>query len=99
MGRHDSRSGTHNMYKEYRALTITDAIGHMYSEMAGRHRGLAQSVQIIKTAELKDSECRRAHVIQMQKADLKFPVGRKMRVLPVKHKNTFLSYRPTTFAK
>merc|ERR1719160_7182 len=80
--RYDSRSGTHNMYKEYRALKLTDAIGNMYSEMAGRHRALAQSVQILKTAEIENSECRRPHVTQMQKPDLKFPVGRRMRILP-----------------
>merc|ERR1719160_1000865 len=53
--RYDSRSGTHNMYKEYRAMSLTDAIGNMYNEMAGRHRGMAQSIQIIKTAELEDA--------------------------------------------
>merc|ERR1711907_165174 len=72
--RYDSRSGTHNMYKEYRALKITDAIGMMYTDMAGRHRAQAQSIQVIKTAEVKDKDCRRANVIQFHKPDLKFPL-------------------------
>merc|ERR1719324_1271117 len=32
--RYDSRSNTTNMYKEYRALTVNDAIGQMYQEIA-----------------------------------------------------------------
>merc|ERR1719321_2613589 len=71
--RYDSRSGTHNMYKEYRALKLTDAIGMMYNEMAGRHRAQAQSIQVIKTKEVADADCRRANVIQFHKSDLKFP--------------------------
>jgi large subunit ribosomal protein L18Ae len=46
--RYDSRSGTHNMYKEYRDLTVTDAVARMYQDMAARHRCRGQSVQIIK---------------------------------------------------
>merc|ERR1719235_2958465 len=56
--RYDSRSGTHNMYKEFRALKLTDAIGAMYCEMAGRHRAEAQSIQIIKTEEIPDDALR-----------------------------------------
>merc|ERR1719253_2127981 len=32
--RYDSRSGTHNMYKEYRDLTLNGAVAQMYSELA-----------------------------------------------------------------
>jgi len=97
--RYDSRTGTHNMYKETRALKLTDAIGSMYCEMAGRHRAFAQSIQIIKTEEVPDDKCRRAHVLQMQAFDLKFPVGRKIPVRPVKYKSTFSANRIATFRK
>eukprot|EP00399_MALV-I-05_sp_L67-4_P000057 gene57-69_t len=63
--RYDSRSGVHNMYKEYRALTLTDAIGAMYG---------CRSVQILKTAEIQNAQCRRPHVTEMHKSGLKFPV-------------------------
>lgn len=49
--RYDSRSGTHNMYKEYRDLTVTDAVARMYQDMAARHRCRGQSIQIIKVRE------------------------------------------------
>lgn len=44
--RYDSRTGTHNMYKEVRDLTQNGAISQIYAEMAGRHRALASSIQV-----------------------------------------------------
>ncbi|CAG8766766.1 16772_t:CDS:2, partial [Racocetra persica] len=54
--RYDSRSGTHNMYKEYRELTRTDAVTACYQDMAARHRARFSSIQIIRVAELKTSQ-------------------------------------------
>ena len=54
--RYDSRSGTHNMYREYRDLKLTGAVDQMYSEMAGRHRTRPRSIQIIRTATIKSTE-------------------------------------------
>merc|ERR1712086_1048989 len=95
--RYESRTNTHNMYKEYRALRLTDAIGMMYAEMTGRHRAKAQSIQLIKTEEIPNDKCRRPHSIQMHAHDLKFPVGRKIPVRPVKFKTTFSANRISTF--
>lgn len=36
------------MYKEYRDLSVTGAVAHMYQDMAARHRCRGQSIQIIK---------------------------------------------------
>merc|ERR1719197_23181 len=36
--RYYSRSGCHNMYKEYRDVSICGAVEQMYSEMSSRHR-------------------------------------------------------------
>ena len=62
--RYDSRSGTHNMYREYRDLELTGAVDQMYQEMAGRHRARPRSIQIIRTAVLKPSDCKRAQTMQ-----------------------------------
>jgi large subunit ribosomal protein L18Ae len=43
--RYDSRSGTHNMYREYRDLKLTGAVSQLYNEMAGRHRCRTQEAQ------------------------------------------------------
>uniref|UniRef100_A0A8C5QC88 Large ribosomal subunit protein eL20 n=1 Tax=Leptobrachium leishanense TaxID=445787 RepID=A0A8C5QC88_9ANUR len=36
--RYDSRSGTHNMYREYRDLTTAAAVTQCYRDMGARHR-------------------------------------------------------------
>ena len=38
--RYNSRSGTHNMYKEFRALSRAEAVELMYQDMAARHLSL-----------------------------------------------------------
>merc|ERR1711988_2071988 len=95
--RYESRTNTHNMYKEYRDVTINGAVSQMYSEMAGRHRAQPGSIQIIKTAIIKDSECRRNHVLQMHGSKLRFPMVRKMPLVEKKLRSTFNAKRPTTF--
>merc|ERR1719253_2506813 len=57
--RYDSRTGTHNAYKEFRDVTLTDAINAMFMDMAGRSRAKSSAIQILKTAELKPEECKR----------------------------------------
>lgn len=47
--KYNSRSGTHNMYKEYRDVSLCGAIEQMYAELAGRHRARFGSIQIVDT--------------------------------------------------
>ena len=51
--RYDSRSGTHNMYREYRDLTAAGAVTQCYRDMGARHRARATSIQV-KQQELGD---------------------------------------------
>ena len=44
--RYDSRSGTHNMYKEFRELTRADAVKALYQDMAARHRARFRSIHV-----------------------------------------------------
>merc|ERR1711953_825839 len=76
--RYQSRTNTHNMYKEFRDVNINGAISKLYAEMAGRHRAQPGSIQIINTAVIKPSQCRRDHVTEMHDSEMKFPVIRKM---------------------
>merc|ERR1719379_2052410 len=76
--RYQSRTNTHNMYKEYRDVDINGAVGKMYSEMAGRHRADPGTIQIINTATIKASQCKRDHVTEMHNNSLKYPVIRKI---------------------
>jgi large subunit ribosomal protein L18Ae len=44
--RYDSRSGTHNMYKEYREMSRTEAVDALYADMAARHRARFRSIHV-----------------------------------------------------
>ncbi len=95
--RYDSRSGTHNMYREYRDLTLCGAIDQLYSEMAGRHRVRPRSIQIMKTGIVAAKDTKRAHVQQFQKSNIKFPLPHRILRAPAKkYRATFLAKRPCT---
>mmetsp|Transcript_37944 Transcript_37944/g.87458 ORF Transcript_37944/g.87458 Transcript_37944/m.87458 type:complete len:180 (-) Transcript_37944:432-971(-) len=95
--RYDSRSGTHNMYREYRALSLNSAVDQMYSEMAGRHRARPRSVQIIRTAQITDEEVKRPNVRQFVGGAVKFPLPHRIVRAPSKKlRTTFKASRPDT---
>lgn len=50
--RYDSRSGTHNMYKEYREMSRTAAVEALYQDMAARHRSRFRSIHVRLTSAL-----------------------------------------------
>jgi len=95
--RYDSRTGTHNAYKEYRELSLTAAIAAMYQDMAGRSRAKSVAIQILKTAELKASECKRPSIKQYHTTKIKFPLPHRVAKTPKAFKTTFKASRPTTF--
>jgi len=72
--RYDSRSGTHNMYREFRDLTLTGAVSQLYDEMAGRHRARPRSVQIIRTEIIASKDLKRENGMQFAKKNVKFPL-------------------------
>jgi len=95
--RYESRTGTHNSYKEYRELSLTDAIAAMYQDMAGRSRAKAPAIQILKTAELAASECKRPCIKAFHDTKIKFPIPHRIAKTPKEFKTTFKASRPTTF--
>lgn len=97
--RYNSRSGTHNMYKEYRDTTLCGAVSQMYSEMAGRHRARYASIQVIRTATVNDKDCRRTCTTQFHGDGIKFPLAHRIpRASSRKFKRTFSARRPCTFS-
>ena len=96
--RYDSRSGTHNMYKEYRDTTLTGAVEQMYSELAGRHRARKSCIQIVRTAELKAADCKRESCTQFHNSKLKFRLNHRLaRPESKKYRKTFKAVAPTSF--
>jgi large subunit ribosomal protein L18Ae len=101
--RYNSRSGTHNMYREYRDLTLTGAVTQVYNEMAGRHRARPRSIQIIRTGVVAAKDLKRENGMQYAKKNVKFPlthrVGSGKRSMKALSSTTFTTNRPTTFFK
>ena len=57
--RYLTRTGTVNMYKEYRDSSLCGAASQMYMEMSGRHSAAHNSIQIIRTSVIADADLRR----------------------------------------
>merc|ERR1712146_260428 len=76
--RYESRTGTHNAYKEFRELSLTDAISAMYQDMAGRSRAKGAAIQILKTAELTASECKRPNIKEYPSSKIRFPLPHRI---------------------
>ncbi|KAF2205341.1 60S ribosomal protein L20 [Delitschia confertaspora ATCC 74209] len=94
--RYDSRSGTHNMYKEYREMSRTAAVDALYQDMAARHRARFRSIHILKVVEVEKAEdIRRPYIKQLLTKNLKFPLPH--RVSKNANKKIFASHRPSTF--
>jgi len=92
--RYDSRSGTHNMYKEFRELSRAEAVHACYQDMAARHRARFRSVQILQVAEIeKIADVRRPHIKQLLVSKLRFPLPHRV----VKSRSLFVASRPSTF--
>ncbi|KAI8899065.1 ribosomal L18ae/LX protein domain-containing protein [Globomyces pollinis-pini] len=95
--RYNSRSGTHNMYKEYRELSRADAVVSCYQDMAARHRARFHSVQIIRVAEVTNADVKRPYIKQILAKNLKFPLPHRVTKVMKQHKTLFAGKRPNTF--
>ncbi|KAH8070490.1 hypothetical protein JL721_4880 [Aureococcus anophagefferens] len=96
MLRYNSRSNTHNMYREYRDLTLTGAIDQLYSEMAGRHRARPRSIQIIRTGIVDPKDLKRPATQQFAAKGLKFRSAPHHAPVAKKFRATFVANRPCT---
>jgi large subunit ribosomal protein L18Ae len=99
--RYSSRSGTHNMYREFRDVTLCGAVNQLYDEMAGRHRTRPRSIQIIRTAIVAAKDLKRVNPMQFAKAGVKFPLPHRVaqgkRGQKALSSKTFTTVRPKTF--
>merc|ERR1711887_362952 len=92
--RYDSRSGTHNMYREYRDLSVSAAVTACYRDMGARHRARAHAIHIIRVEPVEASKTRRPLVKQMHDSKIKFPLPSRIQ----KSKGSlFKANRPNTY--
>uniref|UniRef100_A0A914C7V2 60S ribosomal protein L18a n=1 Tax=Acrobeloides nanus TaxID=290746 RepID=A0A914C7V2_9BILA len=92
--RYDSRTGHHNMYREYRDITLGGAVTQAYRDMGARHRAQADRIQILKVQQIKVADCRRAGIKQFHDSKIKFPLPH--RVTKRKNIKLFTTRRPRT---
>merc|ERR1712154_331157 len=56
--RFDSRTGTHNVYKEYRDICKTGAVGQCIQSLNGNHRAKTATIQIMAVMKLDPEKIR-----------------------------------------
>lgn len=96
--RYNSRSGTHNMYKEYRAMSRTEAVEQMYQSMASLHRTRFRDLHILKVVELeKTSDVKRPYIKQLLDPKLRFPLPTRLPKQAGAGKKIFSAKRPSTW--
>merc|ERR1712088_888787 len=94
--RYDSRSGSHNMYREYRSTHTADAVTQAYRDMGARHRARPGSIQILKVAPVAAKDCRRIGITQLHNSAIKFPLPRKIMSRKSQNAPRFTTRRPNT---
>eukprot|EP00915_Cephaloidophora_sp_WS-2016_P008583 GHVH01011826.1.p1 GENE.GHVH01011826.1~~GHVH01011826.1.p1 ORF type:complete len:126 (-),score=20.85 GHVH01011826.1:35-412(-) len=80
--RFDSRTGTHNMCKEFRDITRAGAVSHALNELNGCHRAQTRTIQIMAVNELENEQVTKNKVSQYHSDDLKFPVTFQNQLVP-----------------
>ena len=109
--RYDSRSGTHNMYKEFRELSRADAVKALYQDMAARHRARFRSIQVHIISTSSYTLCliflQILRVVEIEKSeDVRRPYIKQLLTpglkFPLPHRvskarSTFVASRPSTF--
>ncbi|WAR25178.1 RL18A-like protein [Mya arenaria] len=94
--RYVSRSGEHNMYREYRDLTAAGAVTQCYRDMGARHRARSSTIQIMRVEEVAANKTRRPNIKQFHDSKIRFPLTH--RINRSQHMPRFTTNRPhTTF--
>ncbi|TYJ08935.1 hypothetical protein E1A91_A11G106100v1 [Gossypium mustelinum] len=95
---YQSRTGYHNMYKEYRDTILNGAVEQKYTKIVSRHRVRFPCIQIIKTATIPAKLCKRDSTKQLHNSKIKFPlVFNKVRSPTRKLKTTYKASKPNLF--
>lgn len=97
--RYQSRTGIHNMYKEYRDISLNGAVSQLHMEMSGNHRASPDTISIIRTAVLNSKDdIRRPRSHLFRENGLKFPIIRTVtRASHRRYRSIFKATRPRTF--
>eukprot|EP01118_Nematostelium_gracile_P020557 TRINITY_DN9_c0_g1_i1.p1 TRINITY_DN9_c0_g1~~TRINITY_DN9_c0_g1_i1.p1 ORF type:complete len:220 (-),score=42.37 TRINITY_DN9_c0_g1_i1:59-718(-) len=95
--RYTSKTGTQNMFKEYRDTTRVGAVQQLYQDLAGSYRARFRNIQIMSVDAVKAAQTRRASTKQFVNSKIKFPLPHRVLKAPSrKYRPTFSAKRPQT---
>ena len=96
--KYKSRRGMHNIYKEFRDVTVSGAVNQMYNEMGGNYHIDNEKVQVINTVELQKEQLRLRNprcLVWTHTDKLAYPIWRKtIRKTHNKYRSNFSANRP-----
>jgi len=96
--RYRSRTGIHNLHKEFRDTTRVGAVNQMYNEMASVHKATWNNINIIEVNQLTTAQTVRPNIQQFHDSKIKFPLTHRVQRVPMKrYRSTFVPKRPSTF--
>ena len=96
-----SNVGVQNQYKEFRAVSVADALDQLYNEMGGNYKCSRDRVEIIRHVELEEDQMkiRNPRCLQWVKQEqIAYPLWKKTaRHTDSKYNSVFQSSRPSTY--
>ena len=96
-----SNVGTHNSFKEVRAISLSKALETLYAELGSNHKVSGSAITIIKTTELADKELRMRNprCLTWLKTDtISFPIWKKTaRSSEARYQKTYTTKRPVVY--
>lgn len=97
--KYQSRTGQHNMYKEFRDTSLNGAVGQLYMEMSGNHRANHDTVHVVRTTVLNEkSQVRRTKSLAFRSSKIRFPIVKTIaRASQKKYRTVFKANRPNTY--
>lgn len=99
--KYQNHVGKQNMFKEYRAVSVQDAVDQLYNEMGGNYKVSRDRVDIIKVVKLADENLRikNPRCLQFKNTnEIAIPVWRKnFRPSQPQYKSNFVKKRPATY--
>ena len=96
-----SHVGTHNSYKEVRAISLSKALETLYAELGSNHKVDGTRVKIIKTVELTTKQFRVRNprcATWMKTKEISFPLWKKTaRASEARFDNLYTTQRPVVY--
>ena len=96
-----SHVGTHNSYKEVRAISLSKALETLYSELGSNHKVDGSRIKIIKTVELTDKQLRVRNprcATWLKTENISFPLWKKTaRSSEARFESLYTTERPVVY--